>query len=198
MDPSPTNRFRNLASTVIILILLLGVLAFYYFKYVPERQKEFNRNGFLELSQIQTALQTRSTGYWDAFKNIIQNGKLAPDMLREFNYKPEPEQHLDPGDDIHPSYFDRDPITRQWKMVYDVYENPAENKDQKVCTLSKDVDALLSPLVFTYQELFDGYLLMCRDRIRLISNNPGDGKQNAKDSIRLRANIIYCSNDLST
>ena len=34
------KRLRAFASTIIILILLAGVIGFYYFKYVPDRRAE--------------------------------------------------------------------------------------------------------------------------------------------------------------
>jgi hypothetical protein len=227
MNPNPTSRFRNLASTVIILILLLGVLAFYYFKYVPERQKEFNRNAFLELSQIETALQAKSTGYLKAFETIIGSDSIAADMLKEFNYKPALNKHIDADDVIRPSYFERDSMMR-WNMVYDIFDPPDEadnnpkndskeksrndskgkssNKSNnkpnessnaygtRVCTLSKDADELMSGLVSTYHDIFDGYFVICSETSLQTAPISDDNK--TKDTSKwLSANIIFHSTD---
>ena len=47
-------------------------------------------------------------------------------------------------------------------MVYnvtDTSERPTRNGPKLVCTLSKNVDTLVSGLVSTYRDIFDGYLL---------------------------------------
>ena len=71
MAQNKTNRIREYASTIGILILLAGVLGFYYLKYVPERRGEFNQAAFLELNQIEFALQFQNNAYHDALQNII-------------------------------------------------------------------------------------------------------------------------------
>ena len=109
MGSDQPKRIREYASTILIFVLLAGVLGFYYFKYVPERRNEFNRNAFLELGQIQTALQSKSQAYWDAFHNMIPKEKIDPEMLAQFNYKHVPkDDSIDEDDKIQPSNFELD------------------------------------------------------------------------------------------
>jgi cbb3-type cytochrome oxidase subunit 3 len=77
MAQNKTNRIREYASTIGILILLAGVLGFYYLKYVPERRGEFNQAAFLELNQIEYALQFQNKAYHDALQNIIQHDQIG-------------------------------------------------------------------------------------------------------------------------
>ena len=201
MSPNPNKRFRNFASTAFILVLLAAVLGFYFFKYVPERRTEFNRNAFLELGQIQNALQAKSQGYFNAFSTIIPSGAIDTNMLSAFNYKHEPGDSLDADDVIQPSHFERDTITRRWNMVYDVldeHKKDKENKPKKVCTLSKDVDSLISGLVSTYKDIFDGYLLI--GKVRSMRTVVVSGHKHIKriDTPEKEiAKIIFHSDDLS-
>ena len=195
MSQNQTKRIGDFVSTIFILILLAGILAFYYFKYVPDRKAEFNRNAFLELSQIETALQSKSKAYRDAFQNIFPQGKIDPTLLLQFNFKPVKNRRIDFDDHIMPGFFNLNDTTRRWELIYPVFDFDKTGKSKKVGTLSKDVDTLLSGLVSTYRDIFDGYLLI-QD-----VQPPADSELKPDKPVdkweRSKAKIIYRSADLS-
>jgi cbb3-type cytochrome oxidase subunit 3 len=195
MNQNQTKRIGDFASTIFILILLGGILAFYYFKYVPDRKAAFNRNAFLELSQIETALQSKSKAYRDAFQNIIPQGKIDRALLLQFNFKPVKGDSIDIDDHIMPGFFNLNDTTRRWELIYPIFDNDANGNSKNVGTLSKDVDTLLSGLVSTYRDIFDGYLLI-QD-----VQSPADSELKTDKPVekweRSKAKIIYRSADLS-
>jgi hypothetical protein len=88
MSTQISKRIRDLTSTIIILILLGLILGFYYIKYVPDNRRAFHRNAFLELNQMENALQSRNTAFRDAIRNIISQKKIDSSSLLGFNYRP--------------------------------------------------------------------------------------------------------------
>ncbi|HEY8735382.1 MAG TPA: hypothetical protein VIL90_12505, partial [Puia sp.] len=134
MNQNQTKRIGDFASTIFILILLAGILAFYYFKYVPDRKAAFNRNAFLELSQIETALQSKSKAYRDAFQNIFPQGKVDPTLLLQFNFKPVKGGHIDFDDHIMPGFFNLNDTTRRWDLIYRVFDIDNNGKTDTVGT----------------------------------------------------------------
>ncbi|HZZ75950.1 MAG TPA: hypothetical protein VFE04_08495, partial [Puia sp.] len=87
MDQDQPKRIRRYASTFGILILLSALLGFYYFKYVPERRTEYNQAAFLELNQIEYALQHQNNAYYNALQNIICQDSIDRKALLKFNLR---------------------------------------------------------------------------------------------------------------
>src|SRR5450755_1353662 len=85
MDQDQQKKVRRYASTIGILVILAAVLVFYYLKYVPERRSEFNQAAFLELTQIESALQSQNTAYHDALQNIIRKHPIDSNAFIKFN-----------------------------------------------------------------------------------------------------------------
>ena len=47
-----------------LTLAVLGIfLSLYFFKYIPRQQYDHNRRAFLELEQIEKAIQSRNAGY---------------------------------------------------------------------------------------------------------------------------------------
>jgi hypothetical protein len=179
MAQNKTNRIREYASTLGILILLAGVLGFYYLKYVPERRSDFNKAAFLELNQIEYALQYQNSAYHDALKNIIKHEKIDIDALAKFNLKPT-HPKLNKEDSISSSRFSFDETSGEWQLCYPAYDHQIKTQ---IYSLSKNADTLLHGLVYTYKDVFDGYLLI---------NNEDTSKNGETD----KGEIIFQSGDL--
>ena len=156
MAQNKTNRIREYASTIGILILLAGVLGFYYLKYVPDRRSEFNRAAFLELNQVENALQFQNKAYHDALQNIIQHDQIDEKALLRFNLKSN-HPKFDGDDSISSSFFLLDEVSGEWQLCYPIYDSVLNNQ---IYTLSKNADTLMYGLVSTYKDIFDGYLLI--------------------------------------
>jgi len=183
MAPNKTNRIREYASTIGILLLLGGVLGFYYLKYVPERRSEFNQAAFLELNQIENALQFQNKAYHDALQNIIQYDSIDEKALLKFNLKTN-HPKFDADDTISSSRFSLDESSGEWLLGYPIYD---EKENNQIYLLSINADTLMHGLVTTYKDIFDGYLLINNeDPLKDTSNkrDPGKGK------------IIFQSGDL--
>jgi hypothetical protein len=178
MNSSISKRIRELASTFIILILLAIILCFYYFKFVPERRTEFHRNAFLELSQMESALQSRDAAYRDAIQNILKQSPLDENSLLKFNFEAGTEKKPK-GNVIGPTEFWNDDASKGWQMRYPVYSDISK-KTKPAFALSKSVDTVMGSMVSTYKDIFDEVLLIT-------------------DSQRLKqkGEIIYKSGDLS-
>jgi hypothetical protein len=159
MAPNLTRRIREYASTFVILILLAGVLGFYYFKYIPERRTDFNRNAFLELSQIQSAFQIQNQAYRSAIQNILRQNNPDSSALFKFNYDSAAHATFDDDDILAPTRFELNDLTRRWQMQYPVFDH-----DTLVYPLYKDLDSLMCGIVSTYKDIFDGYLLISEEQ----------------------------------
>ena len=179
MAQNKTNRIREYASTIGILILLAGVLGFYYLKYVPERRSEFNQAAFLELNQVEYALQFQNNAYHDALQNIIQYDSIDEKALLKFNLKSN-HPKFDDDDSISSSRFSFDESGGEWQLTYPVYDHDKKNQ---IYLLSKNADTLMRGLVSTYKDIFDGYLLI---------NNEDTLKNGETD----KGEIIFQSGDL--
>ena len=175
-----TKRIREYASSIIIFTLLAGVLSFYYLKYVPEQKSEYNRTAFLELNQIQYALLNKTKALHDALRNIIHQPQPDISSLAGFYIKPANPKFND-SDNICSSHFVRDDSLDTWQLRFPV--NPDSCKKIPTYSLSRNSDSLMTDLVSTYKDIFDGYLL--------INNQDDDGDGTDKGE------IIFQSGDLN-
>ncbi len=153
-----SKRIREYASSIFIFILLAGVLGFYYLKYVPEQRSEFNRTAFLELNKIQYALINKTKAFHEALRNIIHQPQIDSGSLSRFYFRPGNNPKFDKSDNISTGHFERDDSLDSWRLVYPVYS--ASCNHDPAYTLSKNADSLMSDLISTYKEIFDGYLLI--------------------------------------
>src|SRR6185312_5361786 len=70
---------RKMISVLLLIGLLSLLLVLYFLKYVPDQRNEFHRQAFLELGQIQKALQTKNAGSLDAIRTTLD--LTAPDDI---------------------------------------------------------------------------------------------------------------------
>jgi hypothetical protein len=181
------------------------VLGFYYFKYIPERRTDFNRNAFLELSQIQSAFQLQNQAYRNAVENILKQNNPDPRTLLKFNYDSNAHATFDDDDSLAPTRFELNDLTRRWQMQYPVYD-----KGKLVYPLYKDLDSLMCGTVSTYKDIFDGYLLIMDtqspgeinsndNKLVVVSNKEKTvaPDRSAEREERQKGKIIYQSGDLT-
>ncbi len=191
-------RIREFAGAFIIFSLLSLIFGLYFLKYIPAQRSNFHRNAFLELSQLENALQERNKGYRDAIHNfIIEKNIDSAALLKFFNYRSENSQSLFSGKTqkkgidtfsfgIGPTIFEQDELSRVWQMRYLVYRND----NLPVGSLSKNVDTLMSLLISTYKDIFDSYLLIRENQV-----HPHNDSRESEETPR--GEIIYKSGDLS-
>ena len=176
-----TKRIREYASSIIIFTLLAVALAFYYLKYVPDQKSEFNQTAFLELNQIQYALLSKTKALHEALRNIIRQPHKENILLSGFYVNPANANFTD-SDKICSSHFVRDDSLDNWQLRFPV--NPISCKGLKTYSLSKNGDSLLTDLISTYKDIFNGYLLI---------NNQDSADEDGPD----RGEIIFQSADLN-
>jgi cbb3-type cytochrome oxidase subunit 3 len=185
MDQEQPKRIRRYASTLGILILLAAVLGFYYFKYVPERRTEYNQAAFLELTQIEHALQNQDGAYNNALQNIIHHDKIDSLAFDKFNLQVADSQKLEGCKNVGSGRFNFVDALGNWQLLYPVYDHLPKNDQDTVrpkYTLSKNADILMNSIVSTYKDIFDDYLLI--DNQKEIDGEYDKGK------------IIFQSDDL--
>ncbi|HLA59183.1 MAG TPA: hypothetical protein VK622_10500, partial [Puia sp.] len=176
MDQDQPKRIRRYASTFGILILLAAVLGFYYFKYVPERRTEYNKAAFLELSQIEHALRNQDGAYYEALKIIVCQKTIDSKAFDKFYlqlrdsitsdtfYRQDVEtRKLKGGKNVRSGRFNFIDALGDWHLLYPAYDhlNPVNDQDKTkpVYKFSKNADTLMSAIVSTYKDIFNGYLL---------------------------------------
>ena len=195
--------FRQLASAFVLLILLIALLGFYYLKYVPDRRNELNKNAFMELNQLKNAIQYRNQAYQDVLRNSNQTPLIQPSVTKNNNKnKATSKKQIglqvnkipDTSFHVGPAQFPLIDSTRTWKIKYSL------SNDEKVVadTKSIDVDTLMTGLVSTYNDIFDGYLLIMNQSL-VIGKDSVELKTRAtlKSGNRQYGQVIYQSPGLS-
>ncbi len=162
---------RKLAGVFLIMIILAIFLSLYFFKYVPSEQKDFHHNAFLELKQVETALQERNKAYVAAIQNFLKRQgavDFAP-LTKYFTYTnyrdaihPEAKLVINANYTIGDIKTEQDKLTRKWKIVYSIYDN----KEKPVAGLSKSIDSMMTNLVTAYRDIFNDYLLIKDKHLR--------------------------------
>jgi hypothetical protein len=167
------DQLKRFAGIFLIIILLAIAICIYFFKYVPEQRNVFHRSAFLELSQIERAFQERTLAYRAAIMNYLkvvqnQNQIFENTPLDSFFTikgaikKAKPQDYRDSILEIGAPTFDQDSMTKVWELAYPMFLN---HKPIGI-TYTKNLDTLLSKIVFTYKDIFENYLLI-RDNLHL-------------------------------
>src|ERR1700754_1088057 len=93
-DNEPAKPIRKVIP-ITLMPLILGVFfSIYFFKYIPDQQSTLNNRGYLELQQIEHALDDKEAGYKKAIQVSLQNTKATSRLLASFSmtpYWPPPE-----------------------------------------------------------------------------------------------------------
>ena len=156
--------FRKLTGVFIILALLAFFLGFYFLKYIPDRRNSFHRSAFQELSQIEGALQDRNEAFRRSILSFLsQSDSISKSpLLQFFHYRScnlySPKLYAGKPLEVRETRFEQDSITGVWQISYLLYRN-----NVPVGALSKNLDTLMTRMVNTYKDIFDGYLLI-KDR----------------------------------
>ena len=98
-SPSLNTSLRKMISALLLVGLLAFLLSLYFLKYVPAQRTDFHRRAFLELGQIERAIQERNSANISAITNSIR--KIDADSLRSsplLNYF----RYNGGGDNAHP------------------------------------------------------------------------------------------------
>jgi hypothetical protein len=164
---------------VILILLLLGIfMSLYFFKYVPEQQNAFNGRGFMELGQIEKAVQSRNQGYIWAIETFLAH-PLAPNpLIQNQHFKFDPPWsvgQIEPGTrTIGQAILTNDSLGGSWRLTYPLFPKSADGNDYHTSIsdlntggsapakilMSIALDTILAPIINTYQDIFDDYLLI--------------------------------------
>jgi hypothetical protein len=202
---------RKMISVLLIVGLLAFLLVLYFLKYVPDQRSDFHRRAFLELSQIEKAVQARNKAFIEVIRNSVDSmpaDSIGNSLLNEKNYF-----HFEKYKDyekirqitrrllqrsVNPKATDtlvfRKVSFRQgsplgiWTLSYQLSE---KDTSAPIAGLNKNVDSLLSPLVSTYKDIFSDYLLIL-DTTTTLPEEPGPSNE-----YNHKGRVIFNSGHLS-
>jgi len=160
------SSLRRTISLLFMLTLLAVFLSLYLLKYIPGQRTDFHRRAFLELGQIEKAFRERNMVYIQAIQNSINKNpadSLKNNLLlrRYFTYQELPGiKTLKKTDSLRVGEmsFGQQALTQAWEFNYQLYYG--SDSASPIAVLSKKVDTVLTPIVSTYRDIFDDYLLI--------------------------------------
>ena len=136
-----------------LTLVVLGIfLSLYLLKYIPARQTGYNSRASLELEQIVKAVRGKNSGYTGAVRAYANDpGSTSPLLYSLLYTRPKLSAPDSPLTPLPPVLC---PDTRNigsWRFCYPLSDGSA---------FSLRVDSLLRPMVSTYQDIFQHYLLV--------------------------------------
>jgi len=152
-----------------LTLVVLGIfLSLYLLKYIPARQTDYNGRASLELEQIVKAVRGKNSGYIGAVRAYANDPKSTSPLLYSLLYtRPKPtlaqdslshqrpdilhHQHPDTLLPLPPVLCSDPRYIGNWRFCYPLSDGSA---------FSLRADSLLQPIVFTYQDIFQNYLLV--------------------------------------
>ncbi|HEY4290647.1 MAG TPA: cache domain-containing protein [Puia sp.] len=163
------NKVIRRIIPVMLTLLVLGVfLSLYFLKYLPQQKAEYHRRAFLELEQIEKAAQSRNNAYTRALNYIRdetyvqRNPKLSGPLFRSFkditirSTDPDYNRLLQKAT----MFLAEDPLTGNYRLTYPL---PSPGPDtSSIRNMSVRLDSVLNPIISTYKDIFDNYLLIGR------------------------------------
>jgi len=166
------TSLRRLISLLFILALPAIFLSLYFLKYVPQQRNDFHRRAFLELSQIERAFRDRNDAYVQAIRYSL--AKKSPDSIQNnllskyFTYTTASGNGFikNKNDSLSVkaiTFEPQNPATSSWQICYQVYNmnrKDSANGPKPVISLYKKLDTLLVPIVSTYKDIFNDYVLI--------------------------------------
>ena len=188
---------RKMISVLLLIGLLSLLLVLYFLKYVPDQRSSFHSQAFLELGQIQKALQTKNAGFLDAIRStmdlatpaFLPNSPLT--KYFKFNRLPAYEDSIKPWDILACRGVEINQSDSSGKWTID-YLLGRQNHTDTLANLSKEVDSLLRPIVATYRDIFSDYLLILDT-----STNQYPQKPDRQNVFNHKGRVIFNSGRLS-
>ncbi len=158
-----TNGSFGRVLPVFLILLLLGVfMSLYFFKYVPDQQTAFNDRAFQELGQIQKAIQGRDQGYRWAIGTYLAHRREENPLIQYFNFYPQqPPDGETVKRTIGQTSLRKDGSGTSWQITYPLLPgDPGDNDHPRPDTMGIRLDTVLAPIISTYQDIFENYLLI--------------------------------------
>jgi hypothetical protein len=143
---------------VMLTLLILGIfLSLYFLKYIPGRQSSLNDRAYMELQQIAKAIQRRDNGYVQAIRYFLNKPQSSSPLLQSFKCTPRRPDERDSAIRLYPATLVPDNFNNDsWQLSYPLVH--ASGKDTII--MSTPLDSLLVPLISTYRDIFNSYLLI--------------------------------------
>ncbi|HTI92047.1 MAG TPA: hypothetical protein VL727_15745 [Puia sp.] len=154
------NQFIRKIVPVMLTLVVLGIfLSLYLLKYIPARQNDYNSRASLELEQIVKAVKGKNTGYTGAVRSYAASKfysytqKTTSPLLHSFVYTPssKPDTLLT---SLPPLLSPDKKSIGNWRITYPLSD---------ASSFSLRIDSFLRPIVLTYQDIFQHYLLIQMD-----------------------------------
>jgi len=184
------NKVIRRIIPAVLTLLILGIfLSLYFFKYLPRRQDDYNRRAFLELEQIEKAIQSRNGAYTRALTYIQdatfaqRNPKVSSPLFRSFKdatiRRSDPAYHRLAQNEA--MFIAEDPSNGYYRLTYPLLNpgtaataTPAKTAFPQatgppstsppdttaIRIMSIRLDSVLNPIISTYKDIFANYLLI--------------------------------------
>jgi len=154
---------------VMLTLLILGIfLSLYFLKYIPGRQSSLNDRAYMELQQIAKAVQRRDNAYVQAIRYFLYKPQSSSPLLQSFKCTPRRPDERDSGIRVYPAILIPDKFNNDsWQLSYPLVH--ASGTDTII--MSTPLDSLLSPLISTYRDIFNSYLLIGHSSAGNAQNN---------------------------
>jgi hypothetical protein len=167
-DNQPGKPIRKIIPITLMLLILGIFFSIYFFKYVPDQQHVLNNRGFLELQQIQNALQDKETGYEKAIRVSLQNTKAYSRLLSNFTvtpYWPPPEctkggPSRQIGGTAIMREIEKNTVQLTYPLICKSAKPGADLTHDSIFYMSIGIEKVLAPIISTYRDIFDNYLLI--------------------------------------
>ncbi|MBS1661505.1 MAG: cache domain-containing protein [Bacteroidetes bacterium] len=143
-----------------LTLLILGIfLSLYFFKYLPRQKDNFNRRAFLELEQIEKAVQSRNTAYSRAL-DIYAQRRVVNALFRSFkdltlSKSNSTSAKLSPNG---VQFIVDEPFNGNYRLAYPL--SPVSGSPDSIRSMSIRLDSVIAPIVSTYKDIFDSYILV--------------------------------------
>ncbi len=195
---------------VTLILLLLGIfMSLYFFKYIPQQQNAYNNRAFMELGQIEKAVQVRNQGYIWAIETFLAHPHAPNPLIRNFTFDPPgPPVQEEPNErKIGQTILTNDTLDGSWRITYPLFPNPTAGSaagsnatgqaaaNKTIATeilMSIKLDTILTPIINTYQDIFEDFIL--------IRDTHQDGNFHAPDQDRARLHqgqVVFNSGNLA-
>jgi len=157
-----------------LTLAVLGIfLSLYFFKYIPRQQYDHNRRAFLELEQIEKAIQSRNAGYSRAIAFIpdekqSRKPRFTSLLSRSFkdSYVRRSSLFRKTTPEKTSMLFTINGLDDNYRMTYPLLPDSISSgfghvsPGDSIHTLSIRLDSVLNPIFTTYRDIFENYLLI--------------------------------------
>ena len=161
----------KLIGAIVITALLCIFFSLYFFRYIPHQQQLLNGRAFQELEQIGNGLLNKNNAYSTAIGWFLRKPNANSPLRKTFQFT-RPFPPPPPGQSFYagPMKLVRNDSAGAWQFDYPLHKANDSTLASDMCI---GLDPIVQPIIATYKDIFDNYLLL-RD-LRTVSTEKHAG-----------------------